>query len=67
MEGIKVEETFYCPDCSSKLERIYGCGSDSYLCNTCRNLISRKRILTEKDMVKKVVELVAKKLNEKDI
>ncbi|WP_069997651.1 YfgJ family double zinc ribbon protein [Cellulosilyticum sp. I15G10I2] len=62
-----MEETFYCPDCNSKLERLYSCGSDSYICNACRKLVSRKTILTEKDVVTKVVELVVKKIAEEKL
>ena len=48
-EGDKVENEFYCPECKSKLEKISGCGSVSYFCQKCNSLISRKRILSEKE------------------
>lgn len=38
---------YYCPECSSKLEKIEGCGSISYFCKKCCKLISKKRILDE--------------------
>jgi uncharacterized protein YlaI len=42
------EEIYYCPECNSKLEKISGCGSISYFCPKCNMLISKKRILIEK-------------------
>jgi len=39
---------YYCPNCRSELEEISSCGSVGYFCNKCNELISRKRILTEK-------------------
>jgi hypothetical protein len=50
--------------CSAQLERLYSCGSESYICNQCKKLVSRKSILTEEEVVSKVVELVTEKLNE---
>jgi hypothetical protein len=49
--------------CSAQLERLYSCGSESYICNQCKKLVSRKNILTEEEVVSKVVELVTEKLN----
>lgn len=37
---------WYCPDCGRELEVYSGCGSVGYLCDTCKKLISSKRILT---------------------
>ena len=42
---MKELETYYCPECHNQLERISGCGSVAYMCNTCKKLISRKRML----------------------
>ncbi len=61
-----MEETYYCPDCYSKLERLYSCGSESYICNSCKKLISRKRIVPEKEVVSKVVKLVTEKLTQEN-
>lgn len=53
-----MEESYYCPDCSHKLEVMKGCGSVSYFCNKCKTIISRKRILSEEQIIKKVVKEV---------
>ena len=39
---------YYCPECGNVIERIIGCGSTGYFCNTCKKLISSKVVLTEK-------------------
>lgn len=43
-----MEKEYYCPECNLKLEKIVGCGSVGYFCNKCNKLVSKKRILTEK-------------------
>ena len=43
-------EYYYCPKCLDKLERLSGCGSVGYICNSCKNLISRKQMLTLQEM-----------------
>ena len=43
-------EDYYCPKCFDKLERLSGCGAVGYMCNTCKNLVSRKEMLTEQEM-----------------
>lgn len=43
-------EDYYCPVCLDKLERLSGCGSVGYMCNTCRNLISRRKMLSRQEM-----------------
>ena len=62
--GEKMEETYYCPDCSSPLERLYSCGSESYFCNACNKLVSRKSMVSEEELRSKVEKLVIKKLDE---
>lgn len=47
-----MEKDYYCPECGFKLEKIEGCGSVGYLCDKCKKLISRKRILTEEQTKK---------------
>jgi uncharacterized protein YlaI len=49
----RMSNIYYCPECKSKLEEISGCGAISYFCNTCKKLISRKKILPEEEMQKK--------------
>jgi hypothetical protein len=44
-------EDYYCPECFSKLERLSGCGAVGYMCNTCKHLISRQKMLTEQQAV----------------
>lgn len=46
-------EDFYCPDCFDKLERLSGCGAVGYMCNTCKHLISRQKMLTRQQMEEK--------------
>jgi len=46
MKGAFMED-FYCPECFDKLERLSGCGAVGYMCNTCKHLVSRQRMLTE--------------------
>lgn len=43
-------EDYYCPVCFDKLERLSGCGTVGYMCNTCKNLVSRQRMLSQKEM-----------------
>lgn len=43
-------EDFYCPKCFDKLERLSGCGAVGYMCYTCKNLISRQKMLSEQQM-----------------
>lgn len=46
MKGAHMED-YYCPECFDKLERLSGCGAVGYICNTCKHLISRQKMLTE--------------------
>jgi hypothetical protein len=46
MKGALMED-YYCPVCFDKLERLSGCGAVGYMCNTCKHLISRQKMLTE--------------------
>ena len=59
-----MEDQYYCPDCGHKLEVLSGCGSVSYFCNTCKLLISRKRIMNETQLTEKITKKVIEKLNE---
>jgi len=43
-------EDFYCPDCFDKLERLSGCGAVGYMCNTCKHLVSRQKMLSEETL-----------------
>jgi hypothetical protein len=43
-------EDYYCPDCFDKLERLSGCGAVGYMCNTCKHLVSRQKMLPEEAM-----------------
>ena len=43
-------EDYYCPDCFDKLERLSGCGAVGYMCNTCKHLVSRQKMLSEHDV-----------------
>ena len=65
-EGEIMGNVYYCPDCSSKLEEISGCGSVSYFCNKCNLLISRKRILTEEQIVEKIAKKAIEKINDSE-
>lgn len=40
-------DNYYCPECFNKLERLSGCGAVGYMCNTCKHLVSRQKMLTE--------------------
>lgn len=43
-------EDYYCPECFEKLERLSGCGAVGYMCNTCKHLISRQKMLSRQEM-----------------
>ena len=43
-------EDYYCPECYDKLERLSGCGAVGYMCNTCKHLVSRQKMLSEQEM-----------------
>ena len=45
-----MEQLYYCPKCSGELERIASCGTVGYFCNSCRNLVSKSKILTQSEM-----------------
>ncbi|TXR54777.1 zinc-ribbon domain-containing protein [Reinekea thalattae] len=38
-----------CPDCKKPLEHVCSCGSSSYFCNHCNQLVSRKRVIEPDD------------------
>lgn len=46
-----MKDKYYCPDCLNLLERYSGCGAVGYLCNTCKKLISRQKMLTYNQMI----------------
>lgn len=46
MKGVYMED-YYCPECLDKLERLSGCGAVGYMCNTCKHLVSRQKMLTK--------------------
>jgi len=43
-------EDYYCPECFDKLERLSGCGAVGYMCNKCKHLVSRQKMLTLQQM-----------------
>lgn len=43
-------EDYYCPTCFDKLERLSGCGAVGYMCNTCKHLVSRQKMLTKQQV-----------------
>jgi uncharacterized protein YlaI len=45
-------EDFYCPECFDQLERLSGCGAVGYMCNTCKHLVSRQKMLSSEEMEK---------------
>jgi hypothetical protein len=47
-------EDYYCPQCFEKLERLSGCGSVGYMCNACRKLISRKKMLSRQEIEEEI-------------
>ncbi|MBP6491849.1 MAG: zinc-ribbon domain-containing protein [Clostridia bacterium] len=49
-------EDYYCPDCFNKLERLSGCGAVGYMCNTCKHLVSRQKMLPLNEMEKAALQ-----------
>jgi len=47
-------EDYYCPKCNDKLERLSGCGTVGYMCNTCKRLVSKKNILSYQERMEKI-------------
>jgi|GEM_PF-738729 len=47
---------YYCPECKNELEELSGCGVVGYFCNSCKKLISRKKMLTEEELQKVLAE-----------
>ncbi len=43
-------EDYYCPECFNKLERLSGCGAVGYMCNTCKHLVSRQKMLSQQEI-----------------
>lgn len=52
----KMEEQYYCPTCSSELEKLASCGTIGYFCDTCKSLVSKSKILKAEEMEKKKSE-----------
>lgn len=44
---------YYCPQCHNKLERIASCGTVGYMCDTCKRLVSKTKILSY-DQLRKI-------------
>ncbi|NDL68196.1 zinc-ribbon domain-containing protein [Anaerotalea alkaliphila] len=40
---------YYCPKCGNVLEKVEGCGSVSYLCDHCKELVSRSKVVSEEE------------------
>lgn len=55
-------EDYYCPTCFDKLEKLSGCGTVGYMCNTCKHLVSRQKMLSEQELEEKKL----RQLNERD-
>lgn len=62
-EGEIMEKSYYCPDCSHKLEMMSGCGSTSYFCHKCKTVISKKKIFSEEQIVLRIVHKVIEQLS----
>ena len=43
-------EDYYCPECLNKLEKLSGCGTVGYMCNTCKHLVSRQKMLSQQEI-----------------
>ena len=43
-------EDYYCPECFNKLEILAGCGTVGYMCNTCKHLVSRQKMLSQQEI-----------------
>ena len=52
-----MEQIYYCPKCSGELERIASCGTVGYFCNSCRNLVSKSKILTHEEIERATTEM----------
>lgn len=53
-------EDFYCPKCFSKLKRFEGCGAVGYFCDSCKTLISKKKILSHEEAEKRSKKILKK-------
>ena len=61
-----MEQKYYCPKCSSELEKIASCGTVGYFCNSCRNLVSKSKILTHEEIEKATSEISEEKSNKSE-
>lgn len=43
-------EDYYCPKCYHVLERLSSCGTVGYMCDTCKTLVSKSKILSYSQM-----------------
>lgn len=43
-------EDYFCPTCLDQLERLSGCGTVGYMCNTCKHLVSKQKMLSKQAM-----------------
>jgi len=48
------------------LEKIASCGTVGYFCNSCRNLVSKSKILTHEEIEKATSEISEEKSNKSE-
>ncbi len=58
-----MEKSYYCPKCSGELEKIASCGTVGYFCNSCKNLVSKSKILTYEEIERANFETPEEKSN----
>lgn len=44
-----MEPKKFCPTCLGELEKLGSCGTVGYFCDHCKTLVSKSKILTEKE------------------
>jgi hypothetical protein len=53
-----------CPTCRTELEHLRSCGSASFFCNTCNELVSRKKVI---DTDTETADTTNEKTNEQNL
>lgn len=52
---------YHSAKCSYELEKIASCGTVGYFCNSCKNLVSKSKILTHEEMERDTTEMSKEK------
>lgn len=44
-----MSKVYVCPKCKNELEQLVACGAEQYFCDTCKELVSRSKIIEKEE------------------